>query len=698
LILVRGGTLRLKIFPRGSRMGTLIITEKPKVSRRIAYALSDSCRTRRVGRVSYYELRVNGETIYVASAAGHLYSLREKKSSRSYPVFDVEWAPLYEIEKGKGYTRAYIRLLEELSKKVDRFIIATDYDIEGELLGYNALRFACSATSARRMRFSALTRVDILRAYRDLAEVDLLLVKAGEARHIMDWYWGINTSRALTDAVKKSSKRFITFSAGRVQTPALAILVQREREIASFKPEKFWVLSASLLAERSRIKAAHAEGRIKERSRAEALYSRLKDAKEARVMKLERREVEQRPPPPFDLGTLQGEAYRHLRLSPKQCQDLAQNLYESGYISYPRTSSQKLPPTIGYRRIIQELAANPDFREAAEGLLKREKLRPRQGGKDDPAHPAIYPTGAMPKKLPAGEAKLYELIVRRFLACFAEPCRRLVLDAEVDIEGESFRFTLQSTLEPGWRSIYPYGRPEEHRLPELERGDALKVERVALEEGETEPPRRYNPATLVAELERRGLGTKATRADIVDTLYRREYITGVQIRVTPIGMSVIEALEKHVPEIISEELTRRFEEKLEKIQSGEEDPEKTLAEARAELERIIEEFKKHLSEIGSRLSDAVETKRSSEVVGECPECGGKLRIVRSRKTGKRFIGCEGYPQCSVSFPLLQRGRIEPTDRKCECGLPMISIGTGKNRTLRCIDIKCGKRIKAAGKA
>ncbi len=676
-------------------MGTLIITEKPKVSRRIAYALSKECRSRRVGRVSYYELRVNGETVYVASAAGHLYSLKERKSSRSYPVFDVEWAPLYEIEKGKGYTRAYIRLLEELAKRVERFIIATDYDIEGELLGYNALRFACSASSAKRMRFSALTKVDILKAYRDLAEVDLLLVKAGETRHIMDWYWGINTSRALTDAVKRCSNRFITFSAGRVQTPALAILVQREREIASFTPEKFWTLSAVLLDGRSRIKAAHVEGRIRERSRAQELHERLKKAKKARVVRAEYREVEQLPPPPFDLGTLQSEAYRHLRLSPKQCQDLAQNLYESGYISYPRTSSQKLPPTIGYRRIIQELEKNPEFRELAGELLGMEKLRPRQGGKEDPAHPAIYPTGTKPKKLPEREAKLYELIVRRFLACFAGACRRRVLEGEVEIEGERFRFALASTLEQGWRRFYPYGAPEEHRIPEIEPGDVLEVKEVVLEEGETEPPRRYNPATLVAELERRGLGTKATRAEVVDTLYRREYITGVQIRVTPIGMSVIEALERHVPEIISEELTRRFEQKIERIQRGEEDPEKTLAEARAELERIIGEFKRHLGDIGRKLSEAVESKRSSEVVGRCPRCGRKLRIIRSKKTGKRFIGCEGYPECSTSFPLLQRGRIEPTDRTCEsCGLPMVSVGTGKRRTLRCIDINCGKRVKA----
>ena len=675
-------------------MATLIITEKPKVSQRIASAIPGDAKRRRSGGVSYFEVTSNGEVIYVASAAGHLYSLKEKKSSYSYPVFDVEWAPLYEVDKSKGYTRKYISLLKKLSSQAERFIIATDYDIEGELLGYNALRFACSARQAKRMRFSALTKPDLRRAYENLAEVDLALVKAGEARHVMDWYWGINTSRALSSAVKSFSRRFTTFSAGRVQTPALAILVQREKEIAGFSPEPFWRLTARLQVGRSRLRAEHEAGRIFDRGRAEALYGKVKDAKAAQVERVELKESTVPPPVPFDLGTLQSEAYRYFRLSPKATQDVAQSLYESGYISYPRTSSQKLPPTIGYRQIIRALGDNPAFAELAQLLLAKERLYPRQGKKEDPAHPAIYPTGARPKKLSPREEKLYSLIVHRFLACFGEPMRRAKMRVRTSIQGEPFSFSRARTLEQGWRVFYPYARLEEHALPKLREGDLLKVLEVKLEEDETKPPERYTPASLVAELERRGLGTKATRAEVVDTLYRREYITGTRIRVTPIGMSVIEALAEHVPEIISEELTRRFEQKLEEIQQGRAEPEHALKEARRELTKIMESFKRRERQIGEKLALAIEEKRRGDVVGECPRCGGNLRIIRSRRSGKRFIGCENYPKCEVSYPLPQRRGVYPTQKRCNaCGLPMVSISLGKRRVLSCIDMNCKSKEK-----
>jgi DNA topoisomerase-1 len=675
-------------------MKTLIITEKPKVSQKIAYAISDKYKRRSAGGVSYFEISHNGETIYVASAAGHLYSLKEKKNSYSYPVFDIEWAPLYEVDKSKGYTRKYISLLKKLASQADRFIIATDYDIEGELLGYNALRFACSAKQAKRMRFSALTKPDLRRAYENLAEVDMPLVKAGEARHIMDWYWGINTSRALSSAVKTYSKKFTTFSAGRVQTPALAILVEREKEIASFVPEKYWTLSATLRVGRSKVKATHTRGKLFDESEAKQLYSKLQDAQEARVEKVELKESAVPPPVPFDLGTLQSEAYRYFRLSPKATQDIAQSLYESGYISYPRTSSQKLPPTIGYRQIIKALGENPAFAQLAELLLAKEKLYPRQGKKDDPAHPAIYPTGVKPKKLSSREEKIYLLIVHRFLATFGDAMKRAKMNVRTSIRGEAFTFSRARTLEQGWRVFYPYAKLEEHTLPKLREGDVLKVLKVSLDEDETKPPERYNPASLVAELERRGLGTKATRAEVVDTLYKREYITGVPIRVTPIGMSVIEALAEYVPEIISEELTRRFEQKLEEIQQGKAEAERTLEEARRELTRIMNEFKLREKEIGEKLALAIEEKRKSEVIGECPRCGGELHIIRSKKTGKRFIGCKNYPNCDVSYPLPQKRGIYPTDKRCNvCGLPMVSIPLGKRRVLSCIDMNCRSKDK-----
>lgn len=680
-------------------MRTLIITEKPKVSQRIARALFPNY-TRKKGRgVTYYEIKDNGREITIASAAGHLYSLAQKSDVWDYPLFDIDWAPIYEVDKSKGYVRKYLNTIEGLARGADEFYLATDYDIEGELLGYNVLRFACSpeGKKIRRMKFSTLTPGELREAFENPREVDLNLVDAGEARHIMDWYWGINTSRALTLALKKSTKQFATISAGRVQTPALAILVAREREIAEFKPEKYWELYADLEAEGKQIKAQHAEGRISSSARADRILANSKDDK-ALVREIKKRTLNKPPPFPFDLGTLQTEAYRCFGYSPKKTQELAQSLYEGGYISYPRTSSQKLPPTIGYKRILEALGASQEFKGYVNTVIRKEKLWPRQGGKEDPAHPAIYPTGVLPKKLGHELKNLYNLVVHRFITAFGDAMVREEVKVRCTIGEEPYIFAGVTTLSEGWAALYPYIRFKEHALPLLSMGDALRVLGIEKLEKETQPPPRYNQSSLVKELEHRRLGTKATRAEIVDTLYRREYIRDSPIRITELGFGVVEALRENVPRIISEELTRSFEEKIENIRSGEIDKESVLREAKGELTKIMEEFKAKETPIGLKLGRALaEKERGKYVIGSCPSCDGTLKIIKSRKTGKIFVGCSNYPKCSTSYPLPQNNSVRTTSLMCrECGLPMVSIKFKKRRILSCIDIECKSKKKSAG--
>ncbi|MEE8167865.1 MAG: DNA topoisomerase I, partial [Candidatus Hydrothermarchaeales archaeon] len=576
----------------------LIITEKPKVSQRIAQSIADKYTKKRDMGVSYYEVRANGAEVVIASAAGHLYSLKQVKGGWGYPVFDVEWVPLSEIDRSKSYVEKYIQLLSKLSREADEFYLATDYDIEGELLGYNALKFACSLGDRKvlRMKFSALTRSDLLKAFQEPIDVDLKLAAAGEARHIMDWYWGINTSRALGNALRSVKGRAIV-SAGRVQTPALAILVQREREINTFVSRDYWEILAELDVKGMKVKAQHIAGKIFDEARSKQVLedSRCDVAivKEAIV-----KQVQRLAPYPFDLGTLQGECWRIFRLSPKRTQQIAQSLYEGGYISYPRTASQKLPPAIGYKRILMALGKAQEFRGYVDAVLQKPTLRPRQGNKTDPAHPAIYPTGALPKRLSPADEKVYKLVVHRFIAVFGDPLIREQADVKCLLNKEEFEFQGTRTLEEGWLPLYPYFKLKELHIPELVIGEELRVLRIYPKEGKTQPPDRFNQSSLVKELEKRSLGTKATRADIVDTLFRRDYIQGSPIEVTELGLSVVGALEEHVPEIISEELTRAFEDKIERIQRGEESKESVLEEAKNELTRILREFKGKEEDIG----------------------------------------------------------------------------------------------------
>jgi DNA topoisomerase-1 len=628
-------------------MKTLIITEKPKVSQRIAHALSGSASKKRYGRVPYFYLKENGNETFIASAAGHLYSLKQDKEGFNYPEFEISWQPLYETMKTKYFTKGYI---------------------------------------------NALISHDLRRAYENLDEIDRGLVNAGEARHIMDWYWGINISRALMHAARITGGKF-SISAGRVQTPALSILVKREKEIASFVPEKFFELFAHLQVDPDKVKAKHSKGRFSDRTDAEKALEESK-VEFAIVKEVSKKDLKRFPPVPFDLGELQSEAFRVFRFNPKRTQTIAQSLYESGLISYPRTSSQKYPPAIGFRRILEAISKIKGF-EITSRLLGLKKLYPRAGKKEDPAHPAIYPTGVQPKSLTGEEEKLFRLIVHRFLAVFGETALLQSTRVDVALGYQPYFFEALQILSKGWMEFYPYVKIDEKSLPKIVADDKLSIVKVEMKEGETKPPPRYNPASLIRELEEKGLGTKATRAEIVDTLFRRRYIKEVPIKVTEAGIAVVEALERYVPEIIAEDLTRRFEDYVEKISVNETTNEAVLKEARTELIRIIEEFKKKEREIGEILTVAfTKTRRKQEVVGKCPNCGKDLRIMKSNKTGKSFVGCSNFPKCKTSFPLPQKSPITPTDKTCpECGMPLVSVRFGRKKVLSCIDINCTSKRK-----
>lgn len=683
-------------------MNLLIIAEKPKVSQKIAGSISNNYKKIGAGGASFYEVQKNGTTINVAAAAGHLFSLTPKESGWKYPIFDIEWTPIYAKDKSKAYIKKYITLLSKLGKEADEFVIATDWDIEGELLGYNALRFASAPKiesgkdkrKFHRMRFSTLTSKDLKDAFENLSEVDIKLVDAGEARHKMDWYWGINTSRALTQSVKKARGRFATISAGRVQTPALATLVIREKEIGAFTPETYWEIFAHLDAKGENVKAEHKDGKIFEKDRMEQIRGNSKSDK-ALVEKVEKNETKKLPPFPFDLSTLQTEAYRLFKYNPKKTQQIAQTLYEGGLISYPRTSSQKLPPAIGYKKILESLAGSNKFGQSAGIVLKKSRLSPRQGKKDDPAHPAIYPTGNLPKGLEKEQNNIYSLIAFRFIALFGDPMVRETIIVEIRIEKEPFRFSGSRTLEEGWGALYPYFKPKEVVLPEINQNDILKVLKVYPEEKETAPPPRFNPSSLLKELEKRGLGTKATRADIIDTLYTREYISGNPIVVTPLGTSVIEALEENAPDIISEKLTREFEEKLENIRAGKISKEDVLKQGREKLLKILDEFKEKEKEIGMKLTNAlIEKEKEKSEIGACPTCKEGTLVTKKGKFGN-FIACNRYPDCKATFKLPPKGLIKPTDKSCpECSHPIITvIHKGKKPLDLCINTNCPLKTK-----
>ncbi|AEH24162.1 DNA topoisomerase I [Pyrococcus yayanosii] len=1150
----------------------LIIAEKPNVARKIASALAEGRPVKKsIYGVPYYELTRDGKRLIVAPAVGHLYGLAPKRDFFGYPIFDIEWVPVYVAEKGKEYAKDYIKALSVLAKRAKEFVVATDYDTEGEVIGYTALKYACGVDprKAKRMKFSALTKRDLLKAWYNLEPtINFGMAGAGIARHVLDWYWGVNLSRALTHAIKRASGKWVVLSTGRVQGPTLKFLVDREREIQNFVPKPYWIIKLILEKNGRKLTATYEKDKVWDEEEAKRIVQEARKGY-AIVENIDVRRLQRNPPVPFDLGTLQREAYSAFGYSPKKTLDIAQSLYEKGYClhpdsliptpdgikkiaelpkegevlaldfnlklsraryrllerdadelmykvtlgdrtelyltadhpvlvcrddklifvpaeelkesdqvvlviaregfkgrenpptlldfllenartmkdyilydpefgkdlrrrlkerglkvevmaefnirestyynylrgkmpvpiakflldkgvisreelrsvfrgfaystslspisfefseefwylygfvvgssytvkngalvisakereedivrairevanslgvpfrydakykliiirsksltrlfellgcsygnktrtfriqgivvsrpgwiaaflagycdadahirvkptgsrkslspqivltsknkeviytiklmwqllgvrtyllekkdkngvvyelkvypkdvprfyevlrsflivkrkdlervieivagkrainieetaipltdedlrriatgdvyllkvngiekfryrgkvydlvvedyhnfiangvvvhncSYPRTSSQKLPKNLNFGAILQGLSKLPEYRPFAHMLLGKEVLKPVEGKKEDPAHPAIYPTGEVPKpgELTKDEQNLYDLIVRRFLALFMEPAVRE--SVKVTIKAGSHRFILSGarTVKEGWLRVYgKYVKFDEVLLPGFRRGEPVRVLQVKREKKKTKPPARYSPAAVIKKMEDLGLGTKATRAQILETLYQRGYIEGKKsIKVTPLGMKVVETLEKHVPEIVSVELTREFEEKMELIMNGKLTKEAVIEEAKERLLKILEEFKRKELEIGRELAkivigeDLVEDKREDiVVVGKCPKCGGDLVVKYNRKTGKRFVGCSNWPKCDVTYPILQRGEIIPTNKTCCDGTPIVIIREEDGREYEiCLDIRCRK--------
>jgi len=529
------------------------------------------------------------------------------------------------------------------------------------------------------MKFSALTKKDILEAYENRINIDMGQVDNGIARHVLDYYFGMNISIALSDSVKKTKHRFLKLSVGRVQTPTLSILVDREKEIREFVPEPYWNISAILDFEGIEIK--HVKGNIFDKELAKEIFNKC-DGKDAVVDKITFTNSKTKPPVPFNLSGLQAEAYNVFGFSPKRTQVAAQNLYSAGYTSYPRTSSQKLPESLGFDNIFKQLAGNPEFKFHIDKLP--EKLVPHNGKKEDPAHPPIHPTGILPDGLNKDEQKIYNLIVYRFISVFFESAEFESMRTILNIEGEQFKFNRRKVTHKGWMEHYPFKKIDNDKFPNVKEGDLMSVKELISDEKETKPPARYNQASLIKELEKKNLGTKATRADIVDKLYDRKYISGTKIEVNELGENLIDTLNTYCNDLTSEELTRNLEVKLECINQNETTKESVISQGERDVKEILTDIDKNMEGIGSKLYEAYQ---ESNIVGTCPNCGGNLVKRYSPKTKSSFVGCANYPDCTTIYSIPKGTNF--LKKKCEkCGLPIISFGKPRQRA--CLDPNCGR--------
>ena len=662
---------------------TLVVCEKPDAARRIAHALGLGKETRIAG-ISVFDVDFQNKHYKICSAVGHVYGLVDITKNKSvYPVLDLEWAPV------EGKSRI-IDVISRLSKAAQTFVHACDYDQEGEVIGYSILQYACGEAyeSAKRARFSTLTDEEIRESFTRLQKPNVRLAHAGRTRHLLDFIYGVNLSRALSQSFNAAGKGYRNLSIGRVQGPTLAFAADREQEIRLHVPDPYWVITADFDKDEWIIHTHYEKPRVETLVEARQVFDACTGRKGI-VRRVDKQKAPLRPPIPFNTGDLQREAFRIFRSSPSHTLMLAEKLYLRALISYPRTSSQKLPISINYPKILRGLTRSSLY-SSASVLLSKKRLEPHEGPITDPAHPAIYPTGIL-GKLSGLEFKIYDLIVRRFLATFGDPAVIERTNVTIDIRGHSFSSEGNVVLSEGWIAFYrPYAHIEQTVLPTLAEGDLLSNRKVMMDEKFTRPSPRYNHSSLLAKMEGEKIGTKATRADIIATLFSRNYLEHRRggIEVTDLGFAVVESMRRNVAGIISTQLTRSMEERLESIERGIDEPVAVVSDAVDGLANSLEVFKQGEQEIGREIQAA---SKPQGIIGSCPLCKtGHLRVIRSKKTGKRFAGCTNYENgCRALAPLPQKGGVKPA-RACKCGWPMVNVVFARRAKAWkiCINMKC----------
>jgi len=588
-----------------------IIAEKPKAAEKIALALGyNGARARKLRcRGIPYWVIPSGRPLVVVSTAGHLYG--PHSDSPGYPVLDIEWKPLWLIEPREKHLRRFYEVLRDILPRAEAYVNACDYDIEGSVIGYMIIMNLGDVKRAYRMKFSSLAPTEIRQAYRRLSSLDWDQIEAGLARHELDWLWGINISRALMDALRKTSGKRLSLSAGRVQSPTLIEAVRRWRIKNLHIPEPRYSLTVKLRYGEYVFTSHNYGWRPSSREEAKKVAAELRRVGRLTSAGYRAEERTIRPPPAFNLGDLQAEAARLYGFSPMKTQEIAEDLYLEALISYPRTNSQKLPPTINYRRILEDLARYvPRYRELVYSLLRETRgvLRPVQGRKEDPAHPAIHPTGMPPKRLSDDEAKIYDLVVRRFLAAFARPARIYHVSLTlVDPAGRVYRSDGVEVVEQGWLKYYIYMRPEERVVPRVPRGASVAVVSASFSTTWSRETVELSKSSLVKWMESVGIGTEGTRARIVENLFRRGYLEsrGNRFVVTPLGEAVASIIEELFPDLATPSLTRVFEEKLDYIRLGKASRVEVISEARETIVKLINRFNERIGEVGGYLAESI---------------------------------------------------------------------------------------------
>ena len=612
----------------------------------------------------------------VKASMGHVRDLPKSKMS-----VDIEggFIPNYQPIKGK---EDVISDLKKAAKKSDRVYLATDPDREGEAISWHLKELlGIPDDKTYRVTFNEITKKVVNESIASPRAIDQNLVDAQQARRILDRIVGYELSPLLWKKIRRG------LSAGRVQSVATRLVVEREEEIRAFQPQEYWSIQADLGRVRPNLGGFQAmfhgrEKKMELHSEAEAdAVIQAVSGQPFTVSKVKRQDKLRNPAPPFTTSTLQQEASRKLNMTPARTMSIAQQLYEGvditgegtvGLITYMRTDSLRLSE--------EAIAAAKGFIEHRYG---REYYPPqarhyKSKGNAQDAHEAIRPSDVnlvpedIKKDLTSEQFRLYKLIWSRFLACQMASAVYDSVSIEAQSAGYTFRASHSELKFSGFTAVYEEGRDDEEEapqspLPHLREGEPLELKETRKEQHFTQPPARYSEATLIRALEEKGIGRPSTYAPTISTILNREYVVkeGRALRPTPLGEVVTGLMKDKFQDIVDPTFTAQMEEELDKVEEGSVDWKRVLSGFYEDFEAELHKAEQELDGERIKVPDEV----SEEI---CPQCGRNL-VIKSGRFG-RFLACPGWPECDFTMPLV----VEMPGKCPKCGGRLLKR-TGKSK-------------------
>ncbi len=566
-----------------------------------------------------------GGSYKVLSSVGHIRDI-PKSASKKAATIDIEngFKPNYVNLDNK---REVIRKLKDAASEAEEVILAADNDREGEAIAWHVKEtLKLREGKYSRITFNEITKDAIVEAMKYKRDIDMDMKRAQEARRVLDRLFGYGLSGLIWQ------KLWYGLSAGRVQSPALRILVEREREIQKFNPEEYWRIVAETKDKTGKIISLKYPGDIFDRKEVDKIKKISEENKEFEIKDIKESSISKKPNSPFTTSTLQQSANSYLGFTPSRTMRAAQKLYEAGHITYMRTDA----PTLSKQALgmISNFIKNEFGNNYFEGRTFKSKSKNAQE-----AHEAVRPTDVT--KVSAGknddEERLYSLIWKRTVSSQMKDAEtiRTKISASNSDEIKDFSLTGSRLKFDGWFKVFPEARGEDQILPELKKGENLSLIKLNIEDKETTPPNRYSEAGLVKEMESRGIGRPSTYAATIRTLKDRNYVdpTSRTLIPTDIGMTVSTFLEDHFKEYISDEFTAHMEDDLD-----------LLSEGKGDYVNLLSNFYNKFTEAVASKKDVEKITNIGKVEGYiCPKCGAEMVWKLSRNG--RFMSCSHFPDC-----------------------------------------------------